>query len=52
MSATVCPTCLGDRTVVKPRMAMLANKIGTVNVEEPCKTCRGTGYLPGIKPLV
>lgn len=52
MSATVCPTCLGAGTVIKPRMALSSGRIGTVNVEEPCKSCKGVGFLPGLKPPV
>ena len=52
MTVTVCPTCRGDRTIVKPKMALSSGKIGTVNVEEVCKTCSGVGHLSGFKPPV
>lgn len=54
MTATVCPTCLGDGSVLVPRAALLksGNQIRSAASNEPCKTCKGVGYLPGIKPPV
>lgn len=52
MTATVCPTCLGEGTVTVGRMSSFAGKIGTLNVEQICKTCDGVGYLQGFKPFV
>ena len=57
MSATVCPMCKGEGTLIVPRAALTPAVTGprlmrTAASGEPCKTCRGVGYLPGLKPPV
>lgn len=43
----VCPTCEGSGARLRPRAAAIRTLVvGTAVVEEACRPCEGTGWIP------
>ncbi|NIH87057.1 hypothetical protein [Amycolatopsis granulosa] len=52
---TECPTCAGNGTISRPKMAIMGGRAMTLLAEQKCPTCSHLprpGWLPGLQPPV